>query len=564
MCRERIGERLMRLSLITEEMLLAALDEGSRTGRMTGEALARLGFISADDFALQVAGSLGVRAVVEKDFPEGPVPLGRQPACAFLKENRVVPVAVEGGTLLVASARPQDPFPAEALKAFTGMEVEQAFGAPWHILDFIERSYGSRGREMNELIGDLDEKETGQARRDRDEMEGLKEAALEAPVIELVNLVIARAVERRASDIHIEPFEGGLNIRYRVDGVLHLSETLPGRLHPVVSSRVKIMARLNIAERRLPQDGRIKHTASGREVDIRVSTVPTLYGESIVMRLLDPDPALALDGLGFPGQTRDAFSALAAQPHGMILVTGPTGSGKTTTLYAALSRMDTCSRKVITIEDPIEYKLEGVNQIQVKPGIGLTFANGLRSIVRQDPDIIMVGEIRDAETAEIAVHSALTGHLILSTMHTNDAAGAVARLLDMGIEGYLISSCLLGVLAQRLVRVICPACRESYAPSERELKLLIEARVPPERIAVLARGGGCAECGGSGYRGRTGIFELMAVTDRIRELTVERQGAAAIKRAAISEGMAPLRSDGWDKVISGITTVEEVERVTLQ
>ncbi|MBW7956987.1 MAG: type II secretion system ATPase GspE [Deltaproteobacteria bacterium] len=564
MSRERIGERLLRLSLITEEMLLAALDERSRTGCMTGEALTRLGFISAGDFALQVAGSLGVQAVLEGDFPEGPVPIGRQPAYIFLKENRVAPVALDGETLLVASARPQDPFPAEALKAFTGMEVEQALGVPGQILDFIERHYGSRGRALDELIGDLDEKETGQARWERDDIEGLKEAALEAPVIELVNLIIARAVERRASDIHIEPFEGGLNVRYRVDGVLHVSENLPGRLHPVVSSRVKIMARLNIAERRLPQDGRVKHTISGKEVDIRVSTVPTLYGESIVMRLLDPSSALALEDLGFSARIKEAFSLLAAQPHGMILVTGPTGSGKSTTLYAALSRMDTGSRKVITIEDPIEYKLEGVNQIQVKPAIGLTFASGLRSIVRQDPDIIMVGEIRDAETAEIAVHSALTGHLILSTMHTNDAAGAVARLLDMGIEGYLISSCLLGVLAQRLVRVICPACKESYAPSEREIKLLMEGTVSPEGIAGLARGRGCEECGGTGYRGRTGIFELMTVTDRIRELTVERQGAAAIKGAAISEGMAQLRSDGWDKVISGITTVEEVERVTLQ
>lgn len=564
MSREKIGEKLLRLSLITEEMLLAALDESSRTGCMTGEALVRLGFIPVSDLARPVAETLGVEALLEGDYPERPVPIGRQPARSFLEENRVVPVAVKGATLVVASAKPQDPFPAEAIKVLAGMDVEQAFGVPEQVLGAVERLYGSRDRALGELIDDLDEKETGPARPGLDETEGLKEAALEAPVIDLVNLIIARAVERRASDVHVEPFEGGLRVRYRVDGVLHVSETLPWRLHPVVSSRVKIMAGLNIAERRLPQDGRVKHTASGKEVDIRVSTVPTLYGESIVMRLLDPESALALEGLGFSARTREAFSLLAAQPHGMILVTGPTGSGKTTTLYAALSRIDTGGKKVITIEDPIEYKLDGVNQIQVKPSIGLTFAKGLRSIVRQDPDIIMVGEIRDAETAEIAVHSALTGHLILSTMHTNDAPGAIARLLDMGVEGYLISSCLLGVLAQRLVRVICPACRETYAPSERELGLLAEARMLPGGVAALSRGKGCGECGGTGYMGRTGIFELMPVTDRVRELTVERQGAAALKGAALSEGMVGLRADGWDKVVSGITTVEEIERVTLR
>jgi len=323
------------------------------------------------------------------------------------------------------------------------------------------------------------------------------------------------------------------------------------------------MARLNIAERRLPQDGRIAFGPKGSEVDIRVSTIPTLFGESVVMRLLDQKGVLTMKALGFRESAMEAFSRLIRQPHGMVLVTGPTGSGKSTTLYAALSAIDSSAKKVVTIEDPVEYNIEGVNQIQVKPQIGFTFANGLRSIVRQDPDVIMVGEIRDAETAGIAIHSALTGHLIFSSLHTNDAPGAAARLLDMGVEGYLISSSLLGVLAQRLVRVLCGKCKSACKPGDREKSLLEAAGLCPNGDFDLFRGLGCEECGGTGYAGRTGIFELMVMTDNLRALVSERKGSGLIKAAAVAEGMAELRADGLIKALDGITTIEEVERVTL-
>jgi type II secretory ATPase GspE/PulE/Tfp pilus assembly ATPase PilB-like protein len=377
----------------------------------------------------------------------------------------------------------------------------------------------------------------------------------------MVNLLLSKAVERRASDIHIEPFEDELHVRYRIDGMLNHIETLPRKLHPAIASRIKIMSKLNIAERRLPQDGRLKIKTAGKDMDIRVSTVPTLYGESIVMRLLDSKGVLSINSVGFSTRHMELFTAMISQPHGMFLVTGPTGSGKSTTLYTALTSIDTVVKKVVTIEDPVEYYLKGVNQIHVKPKIGLTFANGLRSIVRQDPDVIMVGEIRDAETADIAVHSALTGHLILSTLHTNDAPSAVTRLQDMGVESFLISSSLLGVLAQRLVRVICQECKEEYAPGAGEAQFFAGTAVLESR--KLFRGRGCNACENTGYRGRTGIFELMAVSEEIKQLIAERKGANVIRQAAIEKGMRPLREDGLEKVLMGITTLEEVSRVTL-
>jgi len=389
----------------------------------------------------------------------------------------------------------------------------------------------------------------------------LRDMAFEAPVVRLVNLLIEEALVADASDIHIEPFEDTLRVRYRIDGLLYDQEAPPRRLQAALTSRIKIMAEMNIAERRLPQDGRIRVTASGgRRVDIRVSTVPTIHGESIVMRLLDRSSVfLPFDRLGFSSGTARAFNTLIRRPHGILLVTGPTGSGKTTTLYAALDKINRPDLKIITVEDPVEYQLKGVNQIPVKPKIGLSFAAGLRHIVRQDPDVIMVGEIRDLETAEIAIQAALTGHLVFSTLHTNDAPSAVTRLQDMGCEPYLLSSVLNGVLAQRLVRRICQACRAPHHPDPAELLAIGVADVTG---AELFRGKGCDDCRGTGYRGRSGIYELFGITEEVRSLIVRKASAGEIRRHAVENGMVTLREDGWARVCAGLTTVEEILRVT--
>jgi len=389
-------------------------------------------------------------------------------------------------------------------------------------------------------------------------VEHLRDLASEVPVIRLVNQMLSRALESRASDIHIEPFENQLKVRYRIDGILHEVDPPPRQLKAAIISRIKILAQLNIAERRLPQDGRIKVKIAGKDVDLRIATIPTLYGESVVIRLLERSQIFAdLESLGFPPAILRHFCEMISKPHGMVLVTGPTGSGKTTTLYGALQKINDPGKKIITIEDPVEYQLGGVNQIQVKPQIGLTFANGLRSIVRQDPDIIMVGEIRDFETAEIAVQAALTGHLVFSTLHTNDAAGAISRLLEMGVQDYLLGSSVLGVLAQRLVRRLCPNCRKEIP--FKGLKVEGFNGNPP---ATIWEPGGCDACSGTGYLGRIGIFELLPATSEICKLIVQKADANSIRNLAITQGMELLRGDGWQKVREGITTLAEVLRVT--
>jgi general secretion pathway protein E len=480
---------------------------------------------------------------------------------AFLRARRLVPVTLEDGKLVVAMADPLDVEAREAVARATGRRVEVLAGTEEEIREAIEKMYGEGTSSMERLVEQVAE-ESDVAVTEDDKVERLIGEASEAPIIRLVNFLIAKAIERGASDIHLEPYEKTLRVRYRIDGILHDVDAPPKRLQTAVISRVKIMARLNIAESRLPQDGRIKLRIGGKEIDFRVSTVPTLFGESVVIRILDQESVpLNLETLGFAPGVLAAFRAMVNAPHGMILVTGPTGSGKTTTLYGALREIRTAERKVITIEDPVEYQIPGVNQIQVKPQIGLTFASGLRSIVRQDPDVILVGEIRDRETAEIAIHSALTGHMMLSTLHTNDAAGAIARLLDMGVEEYLLPSSLTGVLAQRLVRSVCGACSapREVSPALRE-EVVRETGFAPE--GDLRAGRGCDACGGTGYRGRTGIFELLAITDEIRELILARADSGAIRSRAVAGGMTLLREDGWEKVRRGVTTIEEVIRVT--
>jgi general secretion pathway protein E len=494
------------------------------------------------------------------DFPKEPM-LFDHLSVPFMKESKFIPGNLENNILTVIMGNPADFYARDAIRLATNYNVRVLLGSEEDILNAIERSYGSGPTSMEKIIEDIDGIPEYRA-EDEENVDHLRDMASEGPVIRLVNLVITRAIERRASDIHLEPFEDHFRVRYRVDGVLHDVESPPKRLQAAIISRVKIMAKLNIAERRLPQDGRIMLRVKGKEIDFRVSSVPTIHGESMVLRILDKSSiVLDIDKIGFPEDILSGFKEVVEFPHGIVLVTGPTGSGKTTTLYCALQRINSVQKKIITVEDPVEYELKGVNQIQVKPAIGLTFANALRSIVRQDPDVILIGEIRDAETAEIAIHSALTGHLVLSTLHTNDAPSAITRLEEMGMEDFLLSSTLIGILAQRLVRVACPSCQVPYAPDPAVLK---EMHLDGKSLEGLQihEVKGCEKCGGTGFWGRTGIFEFLRVNDEIQKLILEKKDSNFIKDVARKKGMRTLREDGWLKVKQGVTTVSEVLRVT--
>jgi type II secretion system protein E len=443
----------------------------------------------------------------------------------------------------------------EDVRLLLGKDLHPVVAGADEIKRVLEQHY------MDRLIQDIHEQDAEVSGEDLD-IADLQKMAGEAVVIRLVNMIFHQAVRDGASDIHIEPFERETKVRYRIDGVLREASSPPRRMHAAIVSRIKILGDMNIAERRLPQDGRIRLRVAERQIDVRVSTVPTLYGEGVVMRILDKDTALrGLVELGMPAATLARFRQLIHRPYGIILVTGPTGSGKTTSLYAALQEIYSTEKKILTIEDPVEYQLPGVNQIQVRPNIGLTFASGLRHIVRQDPDVIMVGEIRDAETAEIAIHAALTGHLVFSTLHTNDAAGAVTRLLDMGAEPYLVASSLIGSVAQRLVRLNCPDCRQPDTPSADALR---EVGITPQEAAAgtILRGQKCDKCGFTGYRGRAGVFELLTVDDEVRRMIVGRTSATDIKRYALAhQEMKTLIADGREKVLNGVTTIDEVLRV---
>jgi general secretion pathway protein E len=527
-------------------------EKGERIERM----LVELGFLSEDDLLPILASYHGVAMIRASQIPAEP-PVLEHVSVEYMRSLRILPVGVEGGVLRLAMADPGDTATVEVLEQVTGLVVEPVLVRPRELLERFDTIYGE-----GEGGGDGEGGESGIEILNEDEadVEHLRDMASEAPVIRLVNQTLSRAVEQRASDIHVEPFENELRVRFRIDGVLHDQDPPPRNLTAAIISRIKLMAKLNIAERRLPQDGRIKLRLVGREIDLRVSSLPTLYGESVVLRILDRSSVVVdLGRLGMPEDILSDFSHMISQPHGLILVTGPTGSGKTTTLYGALDKINSPELKIITIEDPVEYQLRGVNQIHVKSQIGLTFSAGLRSIVRQDPDVIMGGEIRDAETAEIAIQAALTGHLVFSTLHTNDAAGAISRLLDMGVEDYLLASSLIGVLAQRLVRRVCSVCRRRIDASPEFLK---ELGPRGSRPVTVYESEGCAECAGTGYRGRGGIYELLSCDDKVRNLIVTRATADAIKQQAVSNGMRTLRMDGYWKVADGMSTVGEVLRVT--
>jgi len=541
----RLGEILIEQNKIDSEDLEKALELQKERGDKLGKILVDMGLIAQRDVLAALSGQLGV-PLVTIDGPPPPAPEIEGLSSRFLRQCRVFPLELKDSVLTIAMADPLDFETVAAVRAYSGLEIRTALAPEQEVLDAVEKYYGETERQTLTTGGD-DEQAVA-------DLEHLRDMASEAPVIRLVNAMIADALEKRASDIHIEPFEKEFRVRFRVDGVLANQDTPPRELKAAIISRLKLMAKLNIAERRLPQDGRIKLKVLGREVDLRVSTLPTLYGESVVMRLLDRSAGdfFDLQRLGFDERMFARMEHFTSLPHGMFLVTGPTGSGKSTTLYSALKRINLPDKKIITIEDPVEYQMDGINQLHVNPQIGLTFASGLRHIVRQDPDVIMVGEIRDRETADIAIRAALTGHLVFSTLHTNDAPSAITRLTDMGIENYLLTSSLVGVLAQRLVRVICKHCK---VPAGMAL-------APDGEAVDTFKGAGCAECNGRGYSSRVGIFEMMPLTDEIRKLIMNNADAGVLTQAARRDGMRNLREDGWKKIREGVTTVEEVMRVT--
>ncbi len=543
--------------------ILARAKERLRDDKDLGDALRGLGALDAAAWAKAQATyyQLPYSETVNADECQREL-LARVPL-AFAKQYLLLPLTQQNGTVTVATANPREIAALDDLRLLFGARIKPLVVPKPLLQEALNRVYDHASQSTQEVLDSLDEKALELDAAEWQEPRDLLEATDDAPIIRLVNSLFYQATKERASDIHIEPFEQELLIRFRIDGILYDTIAPPKAIQPLLISRIKIMAGLNIAEKRLPQDGRIRLKVAGRDIDMRVSVIPTAFGERVVLRLLDRASALlGLEELGLNGRNLEVLNRLIQQSHGIVLVTGPTGSGKTTTLYAALSKINSTEKNILTIEDPIEYQLRGIGQMQVYPKIDLTFAAGLRSILRQDPDVIMIGEIRDTETAEIAIQAALTGHLVFSTLHTNDSFGAVSRLLDMGVEPFLVSSSLLGVMAQRLVRRVCSLCRVSYTPDEgkiREIGLTLEA-VADRPFYRL--GEGCEACHHKGYRGRIGIHELLLMTDTIRGLIMERADAATIRRAAVESSMLTLRDDGAVKVLLGMTTVEEVVRVT--
>ncbi|HEX7272849.1 MAG TPA: type II secretion system ATPase GspE [Casimicrobiaceae bacterium] len=557
--RKRIGEILIERGKLDAAGLERALRLQQETHEKLGALLVTLGVCAQRDVAEALAAQLGLPLVEAAGYPELPI-LEERVSARFLREARALPLVEDEHELALAMADPTDAYTISAFEMVTGRRVTPRVAIPTELESALERLYGAGRSALGQIVDGVEQRD--ELSFDAD-VQQLKDLASEAPVIRLVSLIITNALETRASDIHIEPFENRLIVRYRIDGVLHEIESPPRRLSAAVISRVKIMANLDIAERRLPQDGRIRLRVQGKEIDLRVSTVPTMHGESVVMRILDKGGvALDFKRLGFETDTLQKFLDVLLEPHGILLVTGPTGSGKTTTLYTALDRLNKPDVKILTVEDPVEYQMPGINQIQVKPQIDLTFANALRSIVRQDPDVIMIGEIRDLETAQIAVQSALTGHLVLSTVHTNDAPSTVNRLLDMGVEDYLLTSTVIGIQAQRLVRTLCPHCKESYTALPELVEQLGLAKFANGGDVTLYHARGCKECAQTGYVGRISIIEMMPMTDPMRSLVMRHAIATELRAEAIKEGMVTMYEDGMRKSLAGVTTFEEVLRVT--
>ena len=563
----RLGELLVergKLDPVALERTLRLQQSNPNTGgrrERLGELLVTLGLVAQREVSEALAQQLGLQVIEAAAYPEFPI-LEERVSARFLRQSRALPIKEDESELTLAMVDPTDQFTIDAFAMVTGRTIRPMLALPNELEAALERMHGGNKSALGQIIDGVETRIVDEDGMFAD-IQQLKDLASEAPVIRLVSLVITNALEQRASDIHIEPFEDRLVVRYRIDGVLHEVESPPKRMSAPVISRVKIMANLDIAERRLPQDGRIRLRIQGKEIDLRVSTVPTMHGESVVMRILDKGGvALDWEKLGFDPDLRAIFNKLLAEPNGVLLVTGPTGSGKTTTLYTALDTLNRPDVKILTVEDPVEYQMAGVNQIQVRPQIDLTFSNALRSIVRQDPDIIMIGEIRDLETAQIAVQSALTGHLVLSTLHTNDAPSSLNRLLDMGVEDYLLTSTVVGIQAQRLLRTLCHDCREPYVPLPEVVEQMGLSKFAEAGTLTLYHARGCDHCSHTGYIGRMCIMEIMPMTDKIRALVMRHATATDLRAAAIENGMMTMYDHGLRKVSQGITTLEEVLRVT--
>jgi general secretion pathway protein E len=560
-----LGEILRAVAGLSEAALEEALRAQADEGGRLGEVLVSRKAVSADDVAKALALQLDLPYHAEVALDAVDAELVRQVPINFAKQALILPLGLEGETVALLVADPLDTTVLDHARMLLQRNVSPHVATGAVIVDAINGVYDRAVNEAEQLVGEMEAQDLQSLAHELEEPQDLLDTDDEAPIIRLVNSLLFRAAKERASDIHIEPMERELLVRFRIDGVLQEIIKPPKRYQNSIVSRVKVMGQLNIAEKRLPQDGRIRIKLAGRDIDIRLSTIPCTFGERIVMRLLDKNTTLLdFQDVGMGADTMHAMDQVIRRSHGIILVTGPTGSGKTTTLYAALSRINTPDLNILTVEDPVEYQIRGISQMAINPKIGLSFAAGLRSFLRQDPDVIMVGEIRDRETAEIAIQASLTGHLVFSTVHTNDAASAITRLVDMGVEPFLVASSLMALMAQRLVRRVCHQCREAYRPTAEELK---EVGLTPEAVAragnpTIYRAKGCDACAGTGYRGRTGIYELLMVDDDIRQLTLKNVDSSTIKRTGVQKGMLTLLDDGARKVLAGETTLAEVLSVT--
>jgi type IV pilus assembly protein PilB len=547
---------LVEAGLITPTQLEQALERQQESGDRLGRVLVAMGVATQDAIARAVANQLGIEYVNIQTATISDEILTSLPE-NVIRRHQVVPVRVDDNTLVLGMVDPLDVLALDDVRRVTEHEVVPA-AITLDGFQAVVNKYPALESSLDQVIQEIRPSDVGEEEPGLDK---LREIVEDAPVVRLVNLMLVQAVRQGASDIHVEPQERQLRIRYRIDGTLYNVMTAPKHVQAATTSRIKIMANMNIAERRAPQDGRIELRVDNREIDLRVSSIPTTFGEKVVMRILDKRSALVgIEKLGLMGTDQERFEDLVTKPYGIILITGPTGSGKTTSLYAILSRLNKTEVNIITIEDPVEYQLSGISQVPINPKAGLTFATGLRSFLRQDPDIIMVGEIRDEETARIAIHAALTGHLVLSTLHTNDAPGAVARLVDMGIEPFLVSSSVIGVVAQRLVRLLCNKCKEAYTPPP-EVIARYGLAGPDEPAPTIYRAKGCDACNNIGYKGRIGLFEIMPMEDDLKTLVVKSASADAIKRTAVGLGMLTLQNDGVAKVLAGMTSLEEMLRV---
>lgn len=564
--RKEIGELLVENGLVTERQLTRAMDQASKLGDTVQKVLINMGFVSEKDITEMVGMQMGV-SFVDLDEIDIDPELVRSVPEHLAQRYSVIPIAQNENKLTLAMVDPLNILAIDDIRLITGFDIDPVISTEESILKAIGRQFGSMGlAEVEETVKDISASEFGDmevddAVDDEISLDKLKELVDEAPIVRVVNLIISQAINDKSSDIHIEPEAKTVRVRYRVDGVLHEVMQPPKHIQAPMVSRIKIMSNLDIAERRIPQDGKIHLKHDNKEYDLRVSTVPCVHGEKVVMRILDKGSVmLGLNKLGFFPEIQQSIEDLVDKPYGMVLVTGPTGSGKSTTLYSVLNRVNKVGVNIMTVEDPVEYQIQGINQVQQNVKAGMTFAGALRAFLRQDPDIIMVGEIRDGETAQIAVEAALTGHLVLSTLHTNDAPGAITRLTEMGIEPFLCSSSIICVLAQRLARTICPNCKESYIPPMESVRKFGLAAYTDSEITFY-RGRGCDNCKMSGYKGRTGIHELLTVSDRLRSLILQRASTAEIRQCSIEEGMKTMPDDGLRKVLEGITTIEECLRV---